>query len=792
MLSVSRRPAFLGLAFAAVGTFFYSKRVIHADSSEEKPGIVIQTLIPHSGDIVKVTAMFESPGPVTQVSEDAIVRMQLGALASWATIDGNTGIARFDSASMPSSAPRLDSTVTSSFTPPFLGGSAWTQFTMQEVLLNTGWGNVLTLAQRLHATLVGGLLEVYERYEHRSEHSDVGGMFQYEENIEEGGFEDAVLDAMKKTFLSVDDFFVQRPFGTLSSPQPLPKSSLVASVSAALSGSSALVAFYDHVSRKLRVANTGNTRAVLGRKSTPTKGGQQTYTVHVLSDDHTTDAAPGLSRAFGLGKYKWTRDMQERLHRDFMGDPPLEETLPHILTAEPSVRMFDIQPGDFLVMATHGLWNSLTNEEAVGLVGLWVNRNMRSVAYGTPSEPKDVVVPSDLPALAGTDNTTTYRRWGMEKRFLCIDNNAALHLTRNALGGADINWTATILAVQPPRAQQLSVLFNVIAKACVTHKHLEQHRDLSITEADNTSSQNLEDNLHKLIKDMVVQTDNIIVTHPLVPLKSPHNQAQIATQLDAALSGFSMAMVSYDVQERMLQVANVGSTRVVLGRRAGRTKSGQQAYSVHVLSEDHTCDTAPGVTRAIGLAAYNWSLDVQKLLHKDYLGDPPMSLPSKHLTAEPSVRSIKLEPGDFVVMASNGLWNSLTNEEVVGLVGVWFNKNMAPSSNHLSENQGNLSADAQILMPRDLPLACADYKPLPWKGWGVEKAFICVDDSAADHLAHNALGGAHPDLFNSFRHVRAPRARKIRSVFTTYVRNLPEFAFARDDMHLSVLSFDGL
>ncbi|KAG6916408.1 hypothetical protein DXG01_006936 [Tephrocybe rancida] len=456
MSSVGRRPAFLGLAFATVGTVFSSKRVIHADSSEEKPGIVKRTVTPQSGDITNVTAVFESANPETQVSEDMIVRMQLGAFASrWVPIDGITGIARFDSAAMPSSAPRLDATLISYFRPPFFGGSTWTLVTLQEALLNTGWGNVLTLAQRLHDTLFWGLFEVYGRYEHRSEHIDIGGMFQYEENIEEGGFDDAVLGTMKKAFLSVDDSFVQRPFGTLSSPQPLPKSSLVASVSAALSGSSALVAFYDHVPRKLRIANTGNTRAVLGRKSALTKGGQQTYTVHVLSDDHTIDAAPGLSRVFGLGKYKWTRDMQERLHRDLMGDPPLDETPPLILTAEPSVRTFDIQPGDFLVMATHGLWNSLTNEEAVGLVGLWVNRNMQSVAHGTPSKAKDVVVPSDLPALAGVDNTTTYRRWGMEKRFLCSDNNAAVHLTRNALGGADIDWTATVLAVYPPRAQQL-------------------------------------------------------------------------------------------------------------------------------------------------------------------------------------------------------------------------------------------------------------------------------------------------------------------------------------------------
>ncbi|KAG6916412.1 hypothetical protein DXG01_006940 [Tephrocybe rancida] len=205
---------------------------------------------------------------------------------------------------------------------------------------------------------------------------------------------------------------------------PLPNSSLVASVSAAHSGSSALVTFYDYEPRKLRVAITWNTWAVFGRKSASTDDGEQTYTVHVLSNDHKTDAAPGLLRAFGLGPYKWTRDIQEHLHRDFMGDPPFDEPPSLTLTAEPSARTVDIQSGDFIVMATHGLWNSLTNEEAVGLVGLWPNWNMRSVAANTPSEPKGVVIPSDLLALPGSDNTTTYKRWGMEKPFLRIDRNA--------------------------------------------------------------------------------------------------------------------------------------------------------------------------------------------------------------------------------------------------------------------------------------------------------------------------------------------------------------------------------
>ncbi|KAG6879011.1 hypothetical protein C0992_005901 [Termitomyces sp. T32_za158] len=225
---------------------------------------------------------------------------------------------------------------------------------------------------------------------------------------------------------------------------------------AALSGSSALVAFYDHEPRKLRVANAGSTRAVLGRRSEHKGTGHQTYTTHVLSEDHTTKAAPGLSRAFGLGPYKWSFDIQRRLHKDFMGEPPIESSLKTPITAEPSVVTIDVKPGDFLVLGTSGLWNSLTNEEVVGLVGLWLNRNMISAGNDTPLvQYQDVVMPSDLPTSVGADNTTMYQRWGVKKRFICVDNNAAQHLSRNALGGADVSWTAALLAHVPPLSSKL-------------------------------------------------------------------------------------------------------------------------------------------------------------------------------------------------------------------------------------------------------------------------------------------------------------------------------------------------
>jgi pyruvate dehydrogenase phosphatase len=53
-----------------------------------------------------------------------------------------------------------------------------------------------------------------------------------------------------------------------------------------------------------------------------------------------------------------------------------------------------------------------------------------------------------------------------------------------------------------------------------------------------------------------------------------------------------------------------------------------------------------------------------------YLKTPP------YVSAEPVVTSTTIEPskGDFMVIATDGLWEMLTNEEVVDLVGQWIDQ----------------------------------------------------------------------------------------------------------------------
>lgn len=261
----------------------------------------------------------------------------------------------------------------------------------------------------------------------------------------------------------------------------------------ALSGSCALLSFYDSRSKLLRVACTGDSRAVLGRRSESGK-----WTATPLSVDQTggnPDEAARLrkqhpgeehvvrngrvlgglepTRAFGDATYKWTRDVSDRLRRQFFGrsQSPLLKTPPYV-TAEPVITTTKMEPekGDFVVMATDGLWEMLTNEEVVGLVGKWIesqasnnpsssqfdsvwNKIFGSQKGGLPVESSKASADLD-----GQKTPIRLQQWGVspdnKDRFVVLDKNVATHLIRNALGGKNQEQVSALLTLPSPYSRR--------------------------------------------------------------------------------------------------------------------------------------------------------------------------------------------------------------------------------------------------------------------------------------------------------------------------------------------------
>ncbi|ERF68071.1 hypothetical protein EPUS_08507 [Endocarpon pusillum Z07020] len=305
----------------------------------------------------------------------------------------------------------------------------------------------------------------------------------------------AIDAALKTAFVKLDDEICLESVNKLTKN---PSKRLGAELLApALSGSCALLSFYDTRSRTFRVACTGDSRAVLGRRN-PQSG---KWFATPLSEDQTgsnpNEAARLKSehpnepyvvhhgrvlgqleptRAFGDAFYKWSRETQDKIKRHFFGKTPHQflQTPPYV-TAEPVVTSTHIEPerGDFVVLATDGLWEMLSNEEVIGLVGQWIEKqnsaqsNSSSTAWLTswfnPSKPHLPVEKGGNSGKSGLteDNSAApirQQQWDIdhanEARFVVEDKNAATHLLRNALGGKDRDMVCALLTLPSPYSRR--------------------------------------------------------------------------------------------------------------------------------------------------------------------------------------------------------------------------------------------------------------------------------------------------------------------------------------------------
>ncbi|KAI6779823.1 Protein phosphatase 2C-like protein [Emericellopsis cladophorae] len=296
--------------------------------------------------------------------------------------------------------------------------------------------------------------------------------------------EDAIDLAIKTGFTRLDDEIVHKSVEKVFKSSN--KNVAAELLQPALSGSCALLSFYDSKTNMLRVACTGDSRAVLGRLSDTGK-----WTATALSEDQTgsnpNEAArmrkehPGEdrvvhngrvlgglepTRAFGDAVYKWSRDTAMNLRSKFFGrtPSPLLKTPPYV-TAEPVITKTKVSPekGDFLVLATDGLWEMLTNEEVVGLVGQWIQNQAAgqdshfeatwSKIFGSSKHP----LPVEKGKADGPDGQKTpirVQQWGIDPqakdRFSVKDKNVATHLVRNALGGSNDEQVCALLTLPAP------------------------------------------------------------------------------------------------------------------------------------------------------------------------------------------------------------------------------------------------------------------------------------------------------------------------------------------------------
>jgi len=342
----SPRAALLAVSFAAgwaaYGTYAYLGR--SGDGNK-----AAATAAPPSSSIPSLATSpfrpFEFPPPLTPEG----VTARLNA-ASWAVTEtGTPGVPRYYGAQLAASEPCEDFFVHGKF--PVTASVqprdwlAWGVFDG-----HIGAETSRALAQHLLPYVAS----------HLSQTLSAGGGSASEPDI---------ARAIKTAFQSLDDVFVGTVPATLAATD-LSFAAAVSRLVQGTNGSCAILSLFDPASRALRVACTGDSRAVLGRRSQAAGGAWEAV---ALSEDQSGSAPaevaritalhPGedgliadgriiglmCTRAFGDGRWKWARDIIADTKRRFSVDryKPYDDKFqtPPYVTAEPEVTSVVVEKG---------------------------------------------------------------------------------------------------------------------------------------------------------------------------------------------------------------------------------------------------------------------------------------------------------------------------------------------------------------------------------------------------------------------------------------------------------------
>ncbi|CAD0083614.1 unnamed protein product [Aureobasidium vineae] len=385
----------------------------------------------------------------TGLSKEEVTKM-LSQEAFSFPVKGVSGIERYDGAQLASNSVCEDKFVHGKLPSPRNDGKPWMTWAVFDG--HAGWQTADLLEKRL--------LPLVQQYLSQAKLTPEA----------QSGYNELTQDTITKAFMDLDNSIIETARKTSESTMPLQQK--MQRLLPAFAGSCALLSLFDPVTSTLHVACTGDSRAVLGKKNH-----DGTWTAIPLSIDQTGSNSdeiakihrehPGeedivkngrvlglmVSRAFGDGRWKWPADLQTGLKEKFFA-PGLPKSAPNAptppyITAEPVVTstVIDSETPSFLIVATDGLWDMLSNQQAVNLVGTWLDlQSGKSIT----SKPQPSYAPLDFSKLEKGVNEKFE-----EQRATNQDGNVAVHLMRNALGGNYEELLAGRLAASSPISREL-------------------------------------------------------------------------------------------------------------------------------------------------------------------------------------------------------------------------------------------------------------------------------------------------------------------------------------------------
>ncbi|GAA5924529.1 type 2C protein phosphatase PTC5 [Sporobolomyces koalae] len=285
-----------------------------------------------------------------------------------------------------------------------------------------------------------------------------------------------------------------------------------------------------------------------------------------------------------------------------------------------------------------------------------------------------------------------------------------------------------------------------------------------------------------------------------------------------ALSGSCALLAFLDAGRNKLHVACTGDSRAVMGVWVPDDEGKGGRWKVEALSEDQTGKSPKEVariqsehpedekntviargrvlgglepTRAFGDARYKWPPGQQQALasafHPGSVRGPPRNYKTPpYVTATPEVVTVDLSADPsrtrksigsflpvtsgveqpfatrFVVLATDGLYDRLDNQEIVSLVGAHLSGVRGPQSrstvlSHSIDPSTLLSDKSFAHVPRQEPTR------------GEGDVYEFCDGNLATHLTRNALGGAKREQVSVLLSIPAPLSRRYRDDITCTV-----------------------
>ncbi|KAJ1988776.1 hypothetical protein GGI25_005136 [Coemansia spiralis] len=211
-----------------------------------------------------------------------------------------------------------------------------------------------------------------------------------------------------------------------------------------------------------------------------------------------------------------------------------------------------------------------------------------------------------------------------------------------------------------------------------------------------------------------INMDHELVHGALAKYRKLQDATQMEELLGPAVSGSCGIVAVVDTETNEVVVANTGDSRALLGVRlkdgrwkAVRLSEDQTAKNPNEsvrMSREHPNETvivggrvlgALMPTRAFGDCRYKWPLEAQQdlfpIMHSRghrYATTPRNYLSPPYVTAKPVIVRHQLNANDkFVVIASDGLYDQLSDAEVVDAVAQWYEANQEQSATLVTQDK---------------------------------------------------------------------------------------------------------